>query len=153
MARTVRPDNAGTFLRVIKAGKWFSHQTAMTSLWESLPLAYLDGCCMVLRRSAVLAVGGFCEQLPMYYNDTELSIRLIEAGFGLLETADCNSWLHHQYASSMPIKSLKGGLKMRHVVKQFVPPIVFEVKRGLASLVGRLAARAPREKTGKKLAR
>ena len=50
-AAPVRPDDAEVFFTIVRSGKWFGHQTALNSVWESVPLAYLDGCCMLLRRT------------------------------------------------------------------------------------------------------
>jgi hypothetical protein len=44
---------------------------------------YLQGCCLLLRLSAIEAVGGFDERFFLFYEDSDLSRRLVDAGWGL----------------------------------------------------------------------
>lgn len=51
-------------------------------------LPMLSGCCFLMRRSTIEAVGFFDERFPLYYEDTDLSIRLRRAGLQIVQLAD-----------------------------------------------------------------
>lgn len=49
---------------------------------------FLQGCCLLLRLSAVAEVGVFDERFFLFYEDTDLSRRLADAGWDLVECSD-----------------------------------------------------------------
>ena len=49
----------------------------------SLPM--LSGCCFLMRRSLVDQLGLFDEQFPLYYEDTDLSLRIRRAGYQVIQ--------------------------------------------------------------------
>lgn len=50
--------------------------------WETAPVEVLSGCCMLLRRQVIEAVGGaFDERFFMYCEDVDLSYRIQEGGW------------------------------------------------------------------------
>ncbi|MDQ1427536.1 MAG: N-acetylglucosaminyl-diphospho-decaprenol L-rhamnosyltransferase [Acidimicrobiaceae bacterium] len=59
---------------------------------------YLQGCCLLLRLSAIEAVGGFDERFFLFYEDSDLSRRLADAGWGLAVCPDA-AVLHIGHAS------------------------------------------------------
>jgi GT2 family glycosyltransferase len=83
-----------------------SAQRALISDWrdqyefaEDDPDAgYLQGCCLLLRMAAIEAVGGFDERFFLFYEDSDLSRRLTDAGWGLAVCADATV-LHVGHAS------------------------------------------------------
>lgn len=46
----------------------------------------VTGACLLLRAADFLQVGGFSEQFPLSYNDVDLSLKLVAAGFRILYT-------------------------------------------------------------------
>ena len=46
----------------------------------------VTGACMLLRAKDFLQVGGFSEQFPLSYNDVDLSLKIVTAGFRILYT-------------------------------------------------------------------
>lgn len=49
----------------------------------SLPM--LSGCCFLMRRSLIDQIGIFDEQFPLYYEDTDLSLRIRRAGYQVIQ--------------------------------------------------------------------
>lgn len=45
-----------------------------------IDLPMLSGCCFVMRRELIDAIGFFDERFPLYYEDTDLSVRIHSAG-------------------------------------------------------------------------
>ena len=51
---------------------------------EPYPVDWIDGCCMLLRRSAVEEIGGLDERYFLYYEETDLCSRLSRAGWQII---------------------------------------------------------------------
>lgn len=47
------------------------------------PTGWLQGCCLLVRVQALVGVGGFDPRFFLFYEDCDLSRRLVEAGWGL----------------------------------------------------------------------
>ncbi len=59
--------------------------------------------CMLVRKSAFLAVGGFDElQFPIAFNDSDLCLRLVRAGHKIMYTPHCE--LRHHHSRSRPVQ-------------------------------------------------
>jgi GT2 family glycosyltransferase len=56
-------------------------------LWMNHEVSALTGACLAVRREVFDEVGGFCEALPLNYNDVDISLKIRRAGHRLL-------WLH-----------------------------------------------------------
>lgn len=54
---------------------------------ESIDLAMLSGCCFLMRRSLIGRIGFFDERFPLYYEDTDLSVRIKKAGKRIVQVA------------------------------------------------------------------
>lgn len=114
-------------LRVLSAGRqptvWrmFTHATLLSRLSRRLPLLegmnlingihddrprdveWLTGACLMVRRSALDAVGGLSERWFMYAEDVELCRRLHGAGWRLVHLPSARV-VHHMGASADPAK-------------------------------------------------
>ncbi len=79
---------------------------------DSVKSGHFNGALVLLRRAAVLDLGGFNERLPLYYNDTELSWRVLRGGRKLADVwqPDDGTVLHHAGASS---RAAAPGLRLR----------------------------------------
>lgn len=53
-----------------------------------LQLPMLSGCCFVMRRSTIDALGFFDDRFPLYYEDTDLSMRVRRAGKHIVQVPD-----------------------------------------------------------------
>jgi N-acetylglucosaminyl-diphospho-decaprenol L-rhamnosyltransferase len=73
---TLRPDNP--FTRRYQLGGW-DRATAREVDWVS-------GCCMLMPREALEAVGGFDEVFPLYGEELDMASRLRDAGWSVLYT-------------------------------------------------------------------
>jgi N-acetylglucosaminyl-diphospho-decaprenol L-rhamnosyltransferase len=49
---------------------------------------FVSGACMLVRRNAFLAVGGFDERIFLFYEDDDLCLRLRKAGFKIVQVDD-----------------------------------------------------------------
>lgn len=66
------------------------HQDEMGAygdLWINREATALTGACLAMRREVFEDVGGFCEQLPVNYNDVDLCLKIGRFGLRLI-------WLH-----------------------------------------------------------
>jgi GT2 family glycosyltransferase len=54
---------------------------------ESIDLAMLSGCCFLMRRELIQSIGFFDERFPLYYEDTDLSVRIKKAGKRIVQVA------------------------------------------------------------------
>lgn len=68
---------------------------------EPYPVDWIDGCCMLLRREAVAAVGGFDERYFLYFEETDLCARLGQAGWRVLLVPGAEV-LHEKLGSPPP---------------------------------------------------
>jgi len=60
----------------------------------------LLGCCFVCRREVMVALGGFDEiYSPFYWEDADLALRALRAGYGLVFEPDCK--VYHQTSSTI----------------------------------------------------
>ncbi len=62
------------------------------------PFLYLQGTNASFRRAVVLEVGGFNEEIEYYHDETELCLRIIDAGYRLKPLTD--AIVYHRYAAS-----------------------------------------------------
>ncbi len=72
------------------------HPASLETLWSS-------HACVLLRRSALAAVGGYEEELFLYGEDVELSYRLRDSGFVLRYVPSAVCW-HYTYAQPHEFK-------------------------------------------------
>jgi N-acetylglucosaminyl-diphospho-decaprenol L-rhamnosyltransferase len=59
---------------------------------------WLQGCCILIRRAALEAIGLYDERFFLFYEDTDLSRRLVEAGWSLGVSPEATV-VHHGHAS------------------------------------------------------
>lgn len=64
----------------------------------SFEFPYLQGTNASFRRSALLEVGGFDEEIEYYLDETEVCCRLVDAGYVIRQLA--NAFVHHKFAPS-----------------------------------------------------
>ena len=64
----------------------------------SFEFPYLQGTNASFRRSALLEVGGFDEEIEFYLDETELCCRLVDAGYVIRQLP--NAFVHHKFAPS-----------------------------------------------------
>ncbi|AXA84714.1 hypothetical protein DCD74_08450 [Lysobacter oculi] len=72
-----------------------AEQLCFPGSWE---FPYLQGTNASFRRSALLEVGGFDEEIEYYLDETELCCRLIDAGYVIRQLPD--AYVHHKFAPS-----------------------------------------------------
>ena len=60
---------------------------AYGELWMNHEVSALTGACLAVRREVFEDVGGFCQALPLNYNDVDFSLKIRRAGHRLI-------WLH-----------------------------------------------------------
>lgn len=65
---------------------------------SSFEFPYLQGTNASFRRSALLEVGGFDEEIEYYLDETELCCRLIDAGYVIRQLP--HAYVHHKFAPS-----------------------------------------------------
>ncbi len=108
------------------------------------PAGWLQGCCLLLRVQALAAVGGFDERFFLFYEDCDLSRRLVDGGWGLAVCPDA-AVLHVGHASVLrggfAHLTPRQGQRSRYL---YLAKHVGPRRARLASLVGRvlLAGRA-----------
>ena len=64
----------------------------------SFEFPYLQGTNASFRRSVLLEVGGFDEEIEYYLDETELCCRLVDAGYVIRQLSD--AYVHHKFAPS-----------------------------------------------------
>lgn len=65
---------------------------------EPVDLVQLSGCCFLMERSFIDQIGLFDPQFPLYYEDTDLSMRIVKAGRRIVQVTGSN--LIHFYDRS-----------------------------------------------------
>lgn len=93
----------------------------------SFEFPYLQGTNASFRRSALIEVGGFDEELEYYLDETELCCRLIDAGFLIRQLPD--AMVHHKFAPS--------NVRDEHKITRYRYPVIknkiyFAIKHGRA---------------------
>jgi hypothetical protein len=78
--------------------------TALDSTAHVVPTGYVSGCAMFLRSSAVRAAGLFWEALFLFWEDTELSMRLEESGWQLGVAP--GAWIKHDIHGSVSSRTV-----------------------------------------------
>lgn len=91
----------------------------------SFEFPYLQGTNASFRRSALLEVGGFDEEIEFYLDETELCCRLIDAGYIIRQLSD--AYVHHKFAPSHIRDDQKITLYRYPVIKN---KIYFSLKHG-----------------------
>jgi GT2 family glycosyltransferase len=86
---------------------------------------YLQGTNTSFRRSALLEVGGFDEEIEYYLDETELCCRLIDAGYLIRQLP--NAYVHHKFAPS--------NIRNEHKITRYRYPVIknklyFALKHG-----------------------
>ena len=91
----------------------------------SFEFPYLQGTNASFRRSALLEVGGFDEEIEYYLDETELCCRLVDAGYLVRQLPD--AWVHHKFAPS--------NIRNEHKITRYRYPVIknklyFSLKHG-----------------------
>ncbi len=79
----------------------------------------VTGACLLVRRSLYDALGGLDEAYPVAYNDVDFCLRIREAGFGIVFSAQTEMWhsesvsLHHHFAGIRAGREAGELLRMR----------------------------------------
>lgn len=86
---------------------------------------YLQGTNTSFRRSALLEVGGFDEEIEYYLDETELCCRLVDAGYLIRQLP--NAYVHHKFAPS--------NIRNEHKITRYRYPVIknklyFALKHG-----------------------
>lgn len=86
---------------------------------------YLQGTNTSFRRSALLEVGGFDEEIEYYLDETELCCRLVDAGYLIRQLP--NAYVHHKFAPS--------NIRNEHKITRYRYPVIknrlyFSLKHG-----------------------
>ena len=87
---------------------------------------YLQGTNAVFRRSALLEVGGFDEEYDYYLDETDLCLRLLDAGFLLRQLS--NSLVYHRFLPSHIRQSNRVVTQLRPIIKN---KVYFALKNNL----------------------
>jgi glycogen(starch) synthase len=87
---------------------------------------YLQGTNAVFRRRALLEVGGFDEEYDYYLDETDLCLRLIDAGFLLRQLS--NSFVYHRFLPSHIRQSNRVVTQLRPIIKN---KVYFALKNSL----------------------
>lgn len=65
---------------------------------KSGQIPHLLGCNSSFRRAALLEIGGFDEEFEYFLDETDVCLRIMDAGYGIIQLPD--SYVHHKYAPS-----------------------------------------------------
>lgn len=74
---------------------------AALRIWDAkadVDLEMLSGCCFLMHRETIESIGLFDERFPLYYEDTDLSMRIRKAGLRIVQVSGSN--LVHLYNRS-----------------------------------------------------
>ncbi|XYJ11335.1 glycosyltransferase [Telluria sp. B2] len=92
---------------------------------HSFEFPYLQGTNASFRRTALLEVGGFDEELEYYLDETELCCRLVDAGYIIRQLDE--AYVHHKFAPS--------NIRDEHKITRYRYPVIknklyFSIKHG-----------------------
>ena len=87
---------------------------------------YLQGTNAIFRRSALMEVGGFDEEYDYYLDETDLCLRLIDAGYRLRQLS--NSFVYHRFLPSHIRQANRVVTQLRPIIKN---KIYFALKNNL----------------------
>lgn len=79
----------------------------------------LSGACVMVRREAFEAVGGFTEQYFMYGEDADLCFKIARAGYGVYYTPETNI-IHHGSGCSRQAKNDFSNVMLRESIYRFL---------------------------------
>ncbi|MEQ8189709.1 MAG: glycosyltransferase [Candidatus Eremiobacterota bacterium] len=98
----VCPDDRHIFIKKVFESPWYRNMQTLYPDWRLIPYDYFDGCCVMIDREKILGIGGFCEELPLYFNDSEILLRIKQSGYeiGSSWDNDDGSFTHFLYGSS-----------------------------------------------------
>ncbi len=85
-----------------------SSSTKASNQQSHKSVAWLTGCCMLIRNSALTKSGLFNKIFFLYYEDVELSFRLRQAGYELHYLPSCK--MYHEAGASATVKKKEGNL-------------------------------------------
>jgi len=94
---------------------------------------YLQGTNAIFRRSAVMEVGGFDEAYDYYLDETDLCLRLIDAGYLLRQLS--NSFVYHRFLPSHIRQANRVVTRLRPIVKN---KVYFALKNNVDGMSYRL---------------
>ncbi|HWF40001.1 MAG TPA: glycosyltransferase [Candidatus Acidoferrales bacterium] len=90
---------------------------------------YLQGTNAIFRRSALLEIGGFDEEYDYYLDETDLCLRLVDAGYVLRQLS--NSFVYHRFLPSHIRQTNRVVTQLRPIIKN---KIYFALKNNLENL-------------------
>jgi glycogen(starch) synthase len=90
---------------------------------------YLQGTNAIFRRSALEEVGGFDEEYDYYLDETDLCLRLVDAGYLLRQLS--NSFVYHRFLPSHIRQANRVVTQLRPIIKN---KIYFALKNNLENL-------------------
>jgi glycogen synthase len=90
---------------------------------------YLQGTNAVFRRSSLVEVGGFDEEYDYYLDETDLCLRLIDAGFLLRQLS--NSFVYHRFLPSHIRQPNRVVTQLRPIIKN---KVYFALKNNLEGM-------------------
>lgn len=74
----------------------YNGETDLTNLPPIRDAQYLDGGTMLIRAEVFRKIGGFDEKLFMYYEDSDLCLRIQQAGYRTVAVRDAWAWHYHR---------------------------------------------------------
>lgn len=92
--------------------RWLDRKRGQMRPTDASAVPWVVGACMLIRREAFDAVGGFDERYPLYFEDVDFCVRLAESGWQTVYDPTVRMDHFHQGESR---KSLLGASTRRHV--------------------------------------
>lgn len=92
--------------------RWLDRKRGQVRPTDASEVPWVVGACMLIRKEAFDAVGGFDERYPLYFEDVDFCVRLTEAGWKTLYDPTVRMDHFHRGDSR---KSLLGASTRRHV--------------------------------------